>query len=349
MSGPQDLTDPPRSMARIVLLATGGTISMQSDAGGAAVRGLQASRQLEHVPSVEGLEVVAEDFSADYTIGFNVTADIMRRLAQAVDDIAARPDVDGVVVTHGTDVMEEVASFVDCTLQTDKPIVFTGAMRHASMVSADGPRNIHNALLLAAHPAAAGRGVLVCVNDEIHAARRVTKTHSTRASTFASPNGGAVGAVDHGAVEFYAAAARGRTFRLGSEVPEVSLVWVAAGAASFLVEAALERSAGVVLAATGIGHVPQWWMPSIRAAVARGVSVVLASRCGAGSTGLGYAGPGGDYDLAQAGVIFAGYRRPLQARTELMCALAAGLSQQQIRAHFASDTGLGGAVATMSQ
>lgn len=327
-------------MKKIVLLATGGTISMQSDARGAAVHGLRADRQLQGVSLPEGVAVTPEDFSPDYTIGFNVTVDIMRRLARRIGEIASRPDVDGIVVTHGTDVMEEVATFVDCTAQFDLPVVFTGAMRNASMASADGPRNIGNALQVAAEAAACRRSVLVCLNDEIHAARQVSKMHASRASTFASPNGGPIGVVDHGTVTFHAPPSRGRRFALADgDIPDVSLLWVAAGAPSFLVETALERSAGVVIAATGIGHVPQWWMPSIRTAVNRGVSVVVASRCGAGSTGLGYSGPGGDYDLAEAGVIFAGYRRPLQARIELLCALSAGVEPQQVRAHFASDNG----------
>ncbi len=327
-------------MKNIVLLATGGTISMQPNAQGAAERSLHADRQLKGVPLPQGICVKPEDFTPDYTIGFNVTLDIMRRLALGIDEIAARPGVDGIVVTHGTDVMEEVASFVDCTIHTDMPVVFTGAMRHAAAVSADGPRNIHNALRVAAEPSSAGRGVLVCINDEIHAARQISKVHTSRVSTFASPNGGAVGAVEHDAVTFHAPATRRHRFSLtDAPLPEVSLIWAAAGAPAFLAEAALERSDGVVIAATGIGHVPQWWMPSIRSASTRGVSVVVASRCGSGSTGLGYAGPGGDYDLKQAGAIFAGYRRPLQARIELICALASGMTGQQVLAHFESDNG----------
>ena len=312
---------------------------MRVDQSGAAVRALGAENLVDTLPKVPSVTLRPMDFTSDYTIGFNVTTKIMLQLARKVDEIAAWEDVDGIVVTHGTDVMEEVATFVDLTITTDKPVVFTGAMRNSSLPGFDGPHNLLNAIQVAAEPRAVGRGVLVCLNDEIHSARAVTKTHTRKTSTFASPGSGPVGVVDNGQVAYFAPATRGRRYSVTETLPEVPLVWVAAGASASQLHAALLEATGVVVAATGIGHVPSWWMPDIRKGIAEGKQIVLASRCGSGPTGLGYAGPGGDLDLAEAGVILAGYRRPLQTRLELMCALSAGLTPREIRSSFEERSG----------
>ena len=312
---------------------------MRVDQSGAAVRALGAENLVDTVPRAPGVTLRPMDFTSDYTIGFNVTTRIMLQLARKIDEVAAGEDVDGIVVTHGTDVMEEVATFVDLSVTTDKPLVFTGAMRNSSLPGFDGPHNLLNAIQVAAEPRAVGRGVLVCMNDEIHSARAVTKTHTRKTSTFASPGKGPVGVVDNGQVAYFAPATRGRRYSVTETLPEVPLVWVAAGAGASLLQAALLDGTGVVLAATGIGHVPSWWMPAIRQGIADGKQIVMASRCGSGPTGLGYAGPGSDLDLAEAGVIFAGYRRPLQTRLELMCALSAGLTPREIRSAFEEQSG----------
>ena len=307
---------------------------MRVDQSGAAVNALAAENLVATVPKVPSVALRPMDFSSDYTIGFNVTTRIMLQLARKVDEIAAQEDVDGIVVTHGTDVMEEVATFVDLAMTTDKPVVFTGAMRNSSLPGFDGPHNLLNAIRVAAEPRAVGRGVLVCLNDEIHSARAVTKTHTGKTSTFASPSSGPVGVVDNGQVTYFAPATRGRRYPVTEALPEIPLVWVAAGAGASQLHAALLEATGVVVAATGIGHVPSWWMPAIRRGITEGKQIIVASRCGSGPTGFGYAGPGGDLDLAEAGVIFAGYRRPLQTRLELMCALSAGLTAREIRSVF---------------
>lgn len=312
---------------------------MRVDQSGAAVRTLGAESLADTVSPVPGVTLHPVNFTSDYTIGFNVTVQIMLRLARKIDEIAAREDVNGIVITHGTDVMEEVATFVDLTIATDKPVVFTGAMRNASLPGFDGPHNLLNAILVAAQTRSAGRGVLVCLNDEIHSARAVTKTHTRKTSTFASPGSGPVGVIDNGEVAYFAPATRARRYSVTQTLPEIPLVWVAAGASASQLHTALLEATGIVLAATGIGHVPAWWMPDIRHGIGEGKQIVMASRCGSGPTGLGYAGPGGDFDLAQAGVIFAGYRRPLQTRLELMCALSASLTPQEIRSAFEEQPG----------
>jgi len=322
---------------RLVVLATGGTISSRVDESGSAVRALDARSLISTVPRPSGVSLRPIDFSADYTIGFNVTPHIMLRLAQGVDALAGEPDVDGVIVTHGTDVMEEVATFVDLAVTTEKAVIFTGAMRNASLPGADGPHNLANAIQVAAHPETSGRGVLVCMNEEMHSARTVTKRHTTQISAFASPGRGPVGVVGGEHVTFFSPPSRGRRYAVTSFLPEVPLVWVAAGAGAAQIEAALLDAPGAVLAATGIGHVPSWWMPAIRRGIAAGTQVVMASRCGSGTTGLGYGGLGGDLDLADAGVMFAGNRRPLQTRIELICALSAGLRPGEIRSAFEAE------------
>ncbi|MBP6018656.1 MAG: asparaginase [Burkholderiaceae bacterium] len=326
----------PSTLKRIVVLATSGTISMKVDASGAAFKALNAADLVALLPPIEDVAIEAVDF--EHNIGYSVTNDMMLALATQVTRLCSRQDVDAVVVTHGTDVMEEVATLVDLMVKSHKPIVFTGAMRNASMLGSDGPHNLLSAMRIAAFPGSAGRGVLICMNDSIHAARAVTKTHTSLVSTFDSPNLGAIGYIDNNVPHYKDLRLSWPHYGLPKVLMDVPLIWVYAGQSTALFELAVSQTRGVVIAAKGIGHVPAWWMPHIRQAVDNGVVIVVASQCGSGSTGLQYGGPGSDRDLLDAGAIFAGYRRPLQARLELMCAISSGLSTDGIRDAFATSS-----------
>ena len=284
---------PTASLPRIAVVATGGTIAgagtAPGDAASAAYRSavVSADELLAAVPGLQRLAALqAEQLfqidSADFT------DDKLLALARHVAALCARDDVDGVVVTHGTDTMEESAYFLHLVVKSAKPIVLTGAMRPGTAPAADGPANLLHAVAVAAHASSAGRGVLVVMNEEIHSARDVAKVHSQRLDAFASPHG-ALGAVVQGAPRWYRAVTRPHTTASAFDItaidalPLVGVVmghghmrrelfdaWVAAGARA------------IVHAGFGGGTVPEYLKPVFAELCARGVPVVRCSRVGAG-------------------------------------------------------------------
>jgi L-asparaginase len=317
----------------VTLLATGGTIACTVDAAGAAVPTLFAADLASSFPAPPGVRVVPVDVARFSS--WNVTVPELLALSRRVT--AALDECDGVVVTQGTDTLEETAYLLHLTVASSRPVVVTGAMRNASLPGHDGPRNLQAAVLTAASASSAERGCLVVFNDEIHLAGRVSKRHSTSMSTFQSPETGPMGAVDGSAVTYFGPPVARRTYSVNSGDARVPVLKVAVGLDASALEAVLAAGIdGLVLEGTGVGHVPASWVPAVRSAVAAGVPVVLATRTGAGPVRAEYGGPGGGHDLAAAGVILAGRRTGLMARIELICALGAGLRGEQLRAAFES-------------
>src|SRR5499427_8835043 len=191
--------------ANVVILATGGTIA------GAAASGTQAGytsgavtidAMLAAVPGIDKLASIKGEQVSN--VGSqDMSFDILLKLVKRINELAAKADVDGIVITHGTDTMEESAYFLNLTAKTDKPVVLVGSMRPSTAVSADGPLNLYNAVAVAADPHAKGRGVLVVMNDEIHAAHSLTKMSTTAVETFMSPKRGIVGIVHYGKTDYY--------------------------------------------------------------------------------------------------------------------------------------------------
>ncbi|MBI5305940.1 MAG: asparaginase [Chloroflexi bacterium] len=309
-------------MKRIIVLTTGGTIAMRADAqAGGAVPQLGGADFLAGLPRGFA-DVQFVEFSNLPSAHFTLEHiwNLSRRVAALVADDA----VDGVVVTHGTDTLEESAYLCDVTIDTRKPIVFTGAMRTASELGYDGIANIASAIQVAASDVARDLGVLVLFNDEIHAAREVTKTHTTALDTFQSPEWGALGRVDYAGViiahkpaprEFIPAA------RLETNVHLLALaVGMSEGLFEYLVETVGAR--GVVLETLGGGRVPPWWLPAIGRATQDHIAVVVTSRVGAGRTIDRYGYVGAHRDLANLGCWFADGVSGRKARLKLMATLA---------------------------
>ena len=219
----------------------------------------------------------------------------------------ARPEVAGVIVSHGTDTMEETAWFLDLTLDTDKPVVLVGAQRNASEVDFDGPRNLFNAVRICLSPEASGKGVVICLNDQINAAREASKTSTSEVATFKSGDFGFLGQVDPDAVRFYRSPARRQHVPLLDDpLPRVDIVPSYAGADGVLLRAAAEAGArGVVLAALGCGNVPLGQYETLRELVTRGVAIVIATRVPNGRVFPLYGYPGGGRSLAEAGAAYA--------------------------------------------
>jgi len=278
------------NLPRILVLATGGTIAGQADprASGAYKSGQITAEQL--VQSVPGLDKLAS-LSAEQisSIGSQDMNDkvwfaLARRIQQAVD----KNEADGVVVTHGTDTLEETAFFLDNVLHGDKPVVIVGSMRPATAVSADGPGNLYEAVQVAADPRSRGRGVMAVLNDKIEGARSVTKTNTTSIETFNSPNGGPIGYVDTaGGIRFMAQVSglKRMTYELptNEQLPRVEIVYSHANMDAVPIEDAISHGAkGIVLAGVGDGNTSKQALDALELAAKKGIVVVRSTRVRSG-------------------------------------------------------------------
>jgi L-asparaginase len=309
-------------LPRVVLIATGGTISMRIDPErGGAVPRLTGAEILDTVPGVEQVARLEVREFGRYP-GPHMTIDRMWELRRAILDAIREGGVDGVVVTHGTDTIEETAYLLDRSLPAEIPVVITGAMRNSSELSWDGPANLMSAVEVAASADARGRGTMVVMDEEIVQGAEVVKTHTEAAGTFRSPNWGPLGITDKGRVLFYRESRRKRALEPDAPTTVVDLVKVVAGMDARLVEASLDSGArGIVLEALGRGNVPPAVVPGLRRWVDAGRPVVVASRSARGRVLDTYAYPGGGHELREMGAIFADHMTGQQARIELMLAL----------------------------
>jgi len=321
----------------IPILFTGGTISMRHDpSAGGAVPSLSAREILAATRGVEAIaEVGVEEWGA--FPGPHMTVERMWALRSRIASLLARQDVRGVVVTHGTDTMEETAYLTARSVAAEKPVVFTGAMRNASELGWDGPANLMDAVRVAASEDAQGYGAMVVMGGRIFSALDVTKVHTHLLDAFESPGLGPVGVLDDGAVIFRRALPPAPAL-LEPDAPAapVDIVLASAGGDARLLDASRGSARGVVVAAMGRGNVPPPMAEGIERWVDDGKPVVIASRAGRGRVGHTYGYPGGGRRLFEMGAIFAGSRRPQQARIEVMLALGAGLDVPAIRELFES-------------
>jgi L-asparaginase len=323
-----------KDRATVHVLFTGGTISMRRDpVTGAALPALSGRQIVARVPGLRReARLRLEDLAR--LPGPHVTPTWMWRLRGRVEAALANPAVDGVVITHGTDTLEETAYLLDLTVASPKPVVLCGAMRTFSDPGWDGPPNLTAAVRTAAHPDAAGRGALVVVGEAVHAASRVRKRHTQRLDAFHSELG-PVGVLDRGRVRFHDPPSRGPVLRPRRLVTAVDLHVLAAGSDAALLRASLARGArGLVLEGTGAGNVPPAVLPGIRAALRARVPVVVVSRCAEGRVGPLYGFEGGGQRLAEMGVILAGDLGGPKARIHLMVALGVTSDPERLRVLF---------------
>lgn len=265
----------------------------------------------------------------------HMTPSLMWKLSQTIDELLAKPEVMGVVVTHGTDTLEETAYLLDLTVKSEKPVCLTAAMRHASGVSPDGGKNILCAVKTAAAEGAVGQGVLVVMNEEIHAAREVTKTHTGSVSSFASPFWGALGCVDEDRVIFRRQPVHREKIRPQAPEEGVYLIKMAAGADDLLLNYLVEKKVkGIVIEGLGRGNVPPSAVPGIKKALAANIPVILTSRVPAGRVLGVYGYEGGARPLQEMGVILGGEINGPKARIKLMLVLGLTKDPTQIAAYF---------------
>lgn len=315
---------------RIVLIATGGTISTRDPDGRGARPLLHPADLLRDVPGLDQVAAV-ESQEFDFIPGSTMTAEKMAALSRRVGETLTRADVDGVVITHGTDTLEETAYLLHLTVGGEKPVVVTGAMRNASQVGFDGYRNLYDAVRTAAADGARGLGPLVVLNEEIHAARWVTKTNGQKEDAFRSPAAGPVGVAYGDRIAFFMRPGPRRVLEPQLE-PEVDLIRLWAGCHDRFIRAAVAHGArGMVLETFGGGRVPPGLLPAIDEAIAGGVTVAATTRCLTGGMWDMYGYDGAFRDLARRGVLFAQDLPGHKARLALSLALGNGLPRGEVQ------------------
>lgn len=307
----------------VVVLTTGGTIASRPDPSGGVVAAATGEELIEAVPDLEEVaEIRVEEL---FRIGgYLMTPEDMLKVARRVRELDEDPGVAGVVVTHGTDTMEETAYTVDLLYPGALPVVFTGAQRNAAVADTDGPRNLRDAVRLAASPEARGIGAVISMSGTFDGAREATKTHTNALRAFTSPGYGPVGEITDEGV--YISRQRIRPGNLASEIsdlPRVDLIKLVAGTDGTFVRAAREAgAAGIVVEAFGIGNANHAVLEEVRAAIGSGVAVLVVSRSAEGRVAPVY-GNGGGYDLHKAGAIFGDDLSGQKARLLLMICLSA--------------------------
>lgn len=324
-------------LPNIKILATGGTIA-GSAASNTAVTGytagalgvdtlIKAVPELKDIANVTG-EQIANVGSPD------VDNSILLKLAKRINELLASDDVDGIVVTHGTDTLEETAYFLNLVVKSDKPVVVVGAMRPATAISADGPFNLYNAVKVAGTPEAKGKGVMVMLNDRIGAARFITKTNTTATDTFKSPEQGYMGEIVGGKVYFYYEPLRKHT--TGSEfditnldaLPQVDILYEYQNNGSYLYDAAVNAGAkGIVVAGSGDGSLSSASEKGAEAAASKGVAIVRSTRTGSGTVAI-------SEDDAKNHFVSSDSLNPQKARILLMLALTKTTDTAKIQEYF---------------
>ena len=315
---------------KILVLHTGGTISMQADDSGAVVT--SQDNPMNHVSNpLEGVEVHALDF-------FNLPSPHIKpkhmlAIYQKIKEEADR--YDGFVITHGTDTLEETAYFLDTMEVPHKPIVLTGAMRSSNELGSDGVYNYLSALRVASDDKAADKGVLVVMNDEIHAAKYVTKTHTTNVSTFQTPTHGPLGLIMKHEILYFKTAEPRVRFDLDKIQGLVPIIPVYAGMTEELLDLLpVDQLDGLIIQAFGAGNVPKETAQKLNALIQEGLPIALVSRCFNGIAEPVYAYEGGGVCLQNAGVFFVKELNAQKARLKLLIAINAGLRGEELRAYM---------------
>lgn len=330
---------PNPSLPKVVLLATGGTIA-GTGATSTTTAGYQAAKlpveslisavpELKNIANVTGeqvLQIASE----------NMTNEGLLKIAKRVNEVLAQPDVNGVVITHGTDTLEETAYFLNLVTKSKKPVVVVGAMRPATALSADGPLNLYNAVAIAGSPEAVGKGVFVSLNDQISAAREVTKTNTTSLNTFQAHDMGYLGYVELGKPYFYRMPIRKHTVATPFEVstlttlPQVDIIYGYGNNRPAMLNAAIADGAkGIVYAGVGDGSISVQLEPAAIAASKKGIIIARSSR-----TGSGRVVRNGEEKDDENGFIVADNLTPQKARLLLMLGLTITRDPQKLQEMF---------------
>src|SRR6476659_8881439 len=325
-------------LPRVIILATGGTIAgagASSDRAGYTAGKIPIEDLIGAIPTVKKIasitgEQVASVGSQDMTI------DVWKKLAIRINEIIAKKEADGIVVTHGTDTQEETSYFLDLVVPSEMPVVLTGSMRPSTAISADGPKNLYDAITVAIDPKSRGRGVLVSFNEGIFDGREVTKMSTTFTNAFVSPNTGPIGHAYDGKVEYYANAVREVDptspvdVKADTKFPRVDIVYMYADAPSDMIDRLVAKKVdGIVIAGVGNGNFNKAYMDAVKRAVAAGVVVCRASRTPSGRVVLH-----DEINDDELGTIVSDDLTPQKARILLMLGMTKTKDKKQLQQYF---------------
>ncbi|MHC9532296.1 asparaginase [Dellaglioa sp. BT-FLS60] len=321
-------------MKKILILHTGGTIAMsENQETGAVAPGAENPLNQVANPFSDRFDLITENvFNLPSPhIGPKEMLIIQKRIMRALDEA-----IDGVVVTHGTDTLEETAYFLDLTLPNHLPVVLTGAMRSANEIGSDGLHNFQTAILTAASDDAVDKGVLVVMNDEIHTARYVTKTHTTNVATFRTPTFGPIGSIAKNSVNFFAELLSQTCLAIDEVVDHVYLIKAYAGMdADLLGFLDNDQTNGVVIEALGAGNLPPQVLANLQKLIDRDIPIVIVSRCFNGVAQDVYDYEGGGVQLKKMGGIFCRGLNGQKARIKLLVGLSNGLEKEELAIYVA--------------
>ena len=330
---------PAYAKPKIVILATGGTIAgAQASTTEAGYKSgtFSVDDLIKAVPKLKDLADISGEQIAN--IGSQtMNHEVWLKLAERINAVL-KGDQDGVVITHGTDTLEETAYFLSLVVKSEKPVILVGSMRPATAIGADGPANLYNAVALAANPQAKGRGPLIILNDEIHYAREAQKTNSTNLDTFKSPNRGRAGVMNTGTAHFFYPNNVRHTTQsefsvegvAAKDLPKVEIVYSYANAGRDLVDALVEKGTkGIILAGVGDGNTTDALLAGLADAAKKGVAVVRATR-----TGSGLVVRNVEVDDDKLGFIAAMELNPQKSRILLMLGLTKTSDPKRLQAYF---------------
>ncbi len=322
-------------MEKILIVFTGGTFSMMIDEKtGGAIPYFSGKQLLEKIPQArEMAEIECYDFGK-YP-GPHMTPELMLDLSNKIKEFLKQDNYKGIIVTHGTDTLEETAYLLDLTIKTDIPIVVIGSMRNSSEPDWDGPANLMDAINVCLSPIAKNIGVLVCLNGDINAASEVTKIYTEEVYSFHSLDFGNLGSVRDGKVILNRLPRKLETINTQKIISNVDMLTVYAGMnEKFFRFSADSGVEGIVVEALGVGNVTPASFEGIKYAVEKNIPVILVSRCPAGETDYLYSYPGAGKWLNEIGVIFADYLNGQKARIKLMLALGVTKDHKSLKEMF---------------
>ena len=325
-------------LPRVIILATGGTIAgagTSSDRAGYTAGKIPIDDLIGSIPTVKKIATITgEQISS---VGSqDMTTDIWKKLAVRINEIISKKEADGIVITHGTDTQEETAYFLDLVVPSQMPVVLTGSMRASTAISADGPKNLYDAITVAIDPKSKSRGVLVSFNEGIFDGREVMKMSTTFTNAFGSPNTGPIGHVYDGKVEYYANAVRERdpqspvSITANTTLPRVDIVYMYADAPSDMIDMLVSKKVdGIVIAGVGNGNFNKTYTDAVKRAVAAGVIVCRASRTPSGRVVLH-----DEINDDELGTIVSDDLNPQKARILLMLGLLKTKDKKQLQNFF---------------
>ena len=309
----------------IMVLATGGTIAGSGDS---AIKSsytagkLPVNKLFENIPEATDLATINYEQVVNMS-SHEFNSDILLNIAKRVNALIKQDDIDSIIITHGTDTLEETAYFLNLTINSNKPIVIIGSMRPSSSISADGPLNLYNAVHVAINKNSYGKGVLVVINDEIHSAREITKVNTSSVNAFYSVNTGKIGSVYYGNINYYMSPVRKHTYQTEFDItkidclPRVDIIYGYPDSTDVFVEAAVNSNTqGIVYAGMGNGNVSPSALITLANSRNKGVIVARSSRTGSGRTNLN-----GELDDKKYGFIVTDNLNPQKSRILLMLAL----------------------------